>query len=195
MHSTSCRLLKHELGFEGFVVSDWGAQHTGIASAESGLDMAMPNSPYWSGNLSVAVANGSLSQARLDDMTTRILAAWYKLNPEPNPGHGVPVNLSLPHQFTNARNPASKTTLRQGAVEGHVLVKNKGALPFNAPPFLSLFGYDAYAPLQNDFAPAGFGKWALGDESVANLTDAGVITFFLGTNYTNAPACKLCNAS
>jgi len=32
-------VLKGELGFEGFVVSDWGAQRTGIASANSGLDM------------------------------------------------------------------------------------------------------------------------------------------------------------
>jgi beta-glucosidase len=37
-------LLKTELGFQGFVVSDWGAQHSGVASAQAGLDMAMPNS-------------------------------------------------------------------------------------------------------------------------------------------------------
>ena len=37
-------LLKTELGFQGFVVSDWFAQHAGYASALAGLDMAMPNS-------------------------------------------------------------------------------------------------------------------------------------------------------
>ncbi|ONH65029.1 Beta-glucosidase 1 [Cyberlindnera fabianii] len=35
-------LLKEELGFQGFVVSDWGAQHTGVDSALAGLDMTMP---------------------------------------------------------------------------------------------------------------------------------------------------------
>jgi beta-glucosidase len=37
-------LLKTELGFQGFVVSDWGGQHAGVASTQAGLDMAMPNS-------------------------------------------------------------------------------------------------------------------------------------------------------
>ncbi|KAI6809633.1 putative glycosyl hydrolase [Hortaea werneckii] len=37
-------LLKDELHFPGFVVSDWGAQYTGWPSAASGLDVAMPNS-------------------------------------------------------------------------------------------------------------------------------------------------------
>jgi beta-glucosidase-like glycosyl hydrolase len=35
-------LLKTELGFNGFVVSDWFAQHSGVSSALAGLDMAMP---------------------------------------------------------------------------------------------------------------------------------------------------------
>ncbi len=47
-------LLKQELGFQGFVVSDWGGQHSGLASAEAGMDMAMPSSSYWeNGNLSL----------------------------------------------------------------------------------------------------------------------------------------------
>jgi beta-glucosidase len=36
-------LLKTELGFNGFVVSDWYAQKSGVASALAGLDMAMPS--------------------------------------------------------------------------------------------------------------------------------------------------------
>ena len=39
-------LLKTELGFEGFVVSDWFAQHSGVSSALAGLDMAMPGK-FW----------------------------------------------------------------------------------------------------------------------------------------------------
>lgn len=35
-------LLKQELGFQGFVVSDWSAQHSGVSSALAGLDMTMP---------------------------------------------------------------------------------------------------------------------------------------------------------
>ncbi|KAF2771068.1 putative beta-glucosidase [Teratosphaeria nubilosa] len=184
-------LLKTELGFQGLVVSDWGGQHTGVASANAGLDMAMPDSDYWLGNLTTAVANGSLAQSRLDDMAIRIIATWYKFNPEPNPGFGVPANLSLPHEFVNGRSLDSASTILQGAVEGHVLVKNTGALPLSAPPFLSIYGYDAYAALQNQedsYAPDGFAKWNLGYESIANLTDDETVDFFAETVYPNGPA-------
>jgi beta-glucosidase len=35
-------LLKTELGFQGYIMSDWGATHSGVASIEAGLDMNMP---------------------------------------------------------------------------------------------------------------------------------------------------------
>lgn len=176
------KLLKDELGFQGFVVSDWVAQHTGIASAEAGLDMAMPNSPYWAGNLSVAVKNGSLSQTRLDDMATRILASWYRLEEMgndafSNPGLGLPFDHSKPHQPVNARDPASKGTIFQGAVEGHVLVKNeRNTLPLRSPKFLSLFGYDATAAHINTFQTRDYQYWALGLENA--------LVFPNGTDWT-----------
>lgn len=64
-------LLKTELGFQGYVMSDWGAQHSGVASANAGLDMVMPTSTFWGANLTAAVKNGSVSSSRLDDMATR----------------------------------------------------------------------------------------------------------------------------
>lgn len=65
-------LLKTELGFQGFVVSDWSALYTGVSAALSGLDVAMPNAGlYWGSKLSEAVRNGSVSESRLDDMVTR----------------------------------------------------------------------------------------------------------------------------
>ena len=36
------KLLKGELGFQGFVMSDWGAHHSGVGSALAGMDMSMP---------------------------------------------------------------------------------------------------------------------------------------------------------
>lgn len=65
-------LLKTELGFEGFVVTDWDAQHAGVAAANAGLDMAMPNGQtFWGNNFTEAFTNGSVSEDRLDDMATR----------------------------------------------------------------------------------------------------------------------------
>jgi beta-glucosidase len=65
-------LLKAELGFQGWVVTDWGAQHAGHQSALAGLDMQMPSCyGLWGSNLTRAINNGSVPQARLDDMATR----------------------------------------------------------------------------------------------------------------------------
>jgi beta-glucosidase len=57
-------------------------------------------------------------------------------------------NLTLPHEQIDARDPASKPIILEGAIAGHVLVKNEnGALPFSKPPnMISIFGYDATVP-------------------------------------------------
>lgn len=175
-------VLKGELGFEGFVVSDWGGQHGGLSSAEAGLDMAMPSSTYWElGNLSLAVTNGSLAQSRLTDMATRIVASWYRLeefdnDAFKNPGFGLPVDVSLPHEITDARNPASKKTLFQSAVEGQVLVKNEGVLPLNKPKFLSIFGYDAVATRENSYPGGSFNKWSFGETNTQVYENGTVFT-------------------
>lgn len=52
-------------------MTDWGAQHAGIASANAGLDMVMPASAMWGNNLTIAIKNGSMEASRLDDMATR----------------------------------------------------------------------------------------------------------------------------
>lgn len=55
----------------GYVVTDWGAQHAGIAAANAGLDMVMPSSTMWGDNLTIAIQNGTMEASRLDDMVTR----------------------------------------------------------------------------------------------------------------------------
>ena len=168
-------LLKGELGFEGFVVSDWGAQHAGVASADSGLDMAMPGSAYWQdGNLTQMVQNGSLAQSRLDDMATRIVASWYRYA-EYEPGTGMPLSLNVPHEYVDARDPASDNNILQSAIEGQVLVKNvNNALPLKKPKVLSVFGYDAAAPQKNSPTGTFFNKYAFGMDNVQEIIGYGL---------------------
>jgi len=52
-------------------MTDWGAQHAGIAGANAGLDMVMPNTHTWGSNLTKAISNGTMEASRLDDMATR----------------------------------------------------------------------------------------------------------------------------
>ncbi|RMZ74822.1 hypothetical protein DV737_g5701, partial [Chaetothyriales sp. CBS 132003] len=167
-------LLKTELGYQGFVVSDWVAQHAGTASANAGLDMSMPaGATFWGDSLTQAVVNGSVPESRIDDIATRILAAWYQMGQDtsfPLPGSGMPASLVEPHKAVNARNPAAKPYLLQGAIEGHVLVKNvNSALPLRSPKLLSLYGYSATsAPNNNPPSAGALGAWPYGAGAYAN---------------------------
>lgn len=157
-------ILKTELGFQGFIVSDWFGQHSGVGSALAGLDMVMPYATdFWGPNLTQAVTNGSVSEVRLDDMATRILAAWYKMGQDgedwSNPGHGMPADLSKPHTKVVAWNASFKDTVYRGALEGHVLVKNEGALPLKSPQLISIFGYSAKTPDSYNYGAYG---WTFG---------------------------------
>ncbi|RDW92620.1 beta-glucosidase-9 [Coleophoma crateriformis] len=177
-------LLKAELGFEGFVVTDWGAQHAGIAGAEAGLDLVMPNSDTWGvsgGNLTIAVNNGSLAESRVTDMATRIIAAWYQMGQDegfPAAGVGMSSAYTTPKTIVNGRKAASKPFLLNGALEGHVLVKNvNNALPLKKPQLLSVFGYDAVAPpAMNVPFTGGSSVWIYGDEPYPNVPN-GYSTF------------------
>lgn len=191
-------LLKGELGFQGFVVSDWGAQHSGMASALAGMDVAMPTNKLWGANLTLGVNNGTIPESQVDNMVTRyvrsyasspysqltrpdrLLATWYQLNQDhsdfPTPGHGLAAHLWEPHPVVDARNASSKSTLWDGAVEGHVLVKNTNkTLPFKSNmKLVSLFGYSHKAPDKANPEPvaknAMFSPWQVGAES-ANITE------------------------
>lgn len=163
-------LLKTELGFQGFVMSDWFAQHTGIASAEAGLDMVMPYGyEFWGDNLTEAVRNGSHSEDHINDMATRIMAAWYFSGQDdrslPPVGAGLTAEFEGHHPIIDARDPNDAGLLMEGAIQGHVLVKNiKNSLPLKAPHMLSIYGYDAKLP-DKSFPASGNIPWALGLQS------------------------------
>ena len=80
----------------------------------------------------------------------RIIAAWYLVGQDsdfPEPGIGMR-NLTQPHKVVDARIPESKPVILQGAIAGHVLLKNENAtLPFDGNlTMLSVYGYDATVP-------------------------------------------------
>ncbi|KAI0526391.1 glycoside hydrolase family 3 protein [Xylaria bambusicola] len=140
-------ILKTELQFDGFVVLDWNAQHN-VNSSNAGLDMVMPSGGSFGTNLTDAVSNGTVDASRVTDMATRIIAAWYLVGQDnfPIPGKGMK-NLTQPHDPVDARIPESRDIVLEGAIAGHVLVKNNDALPFKkSPVMLSVFGYDATVP-------------------------------------------------
>ncbi len=67
-------LLRGEWGFDGLVVSDWGAVHDRVASLKAGLDLEMPPALGYSDVAVVdAVRGGFLDEAVLDETVARVL--------------------------------------------------------------------------------------------------------------------------
>lgn len=103
---------------------------------------------------------------------------------------------TAPHHLVEARDPASKPSRLQQAVESYVLVKNTGsALPLQKPKILSLFGYDGHAQLINNPGP-GISTWSVGiqglelslDDFESTIKNGGIFPESArgGTSFTGA---------
>ncbi|MBO5767598.1 MAG: glycoside hydrolase family 3 protein, partial [Clostridia bacterium] len=67
-------ILKNEWGFKGFVVSDWGAVQNAGRAIAAGLDLQMPYNWIMADTLERAIADGILTEERLDDAVSRFLS-------------------------------------------------------------------------------------------------------------------------
>ncbi|MCH1625814.1 glycoside hydrolase family 3 C-terminal domain-containing protein [Ferdinandcohnia quinoae] len=72
-------ILREEWGFEGFVVSDWGAVNERVAGLANGLELEMPSS-HGNGEKKIidAVKNGQLTEEKLDQAVERLLSIIFK---------------------------------------------------------------------------------------------------------------------
>ncbi|MYM24438.1 glycosyl hydrolase [Duganella sp. FT135W] len=114
------QVLKKDLGYKGYVMTDWGATHSTVESANAGLDQQsgweFDKSQYFGGALEEAVANGHVSQARLDNMVFRVLRAMFDKGVADNPvAEGGAIDFN-----------AHKLVSRADAEESMVLLKNAG---------------------------------------------------------------------
>lgn len=72
------QVLKKDFKFKGWVLSDWGATHSTVKAALSGLDQDMSGDDNFFGEpLKKAVEDGEVPKARLDDMVHRILRSMF----------------------------------------------------------------------------------------------------------------------
>ncbi len=156
------QLVKKELGFRGYIMTDWNAQHTTAQSAIAGLDMTMPGSDYnggtvlWGPALTQAVGSGAVPQDRVDDMVRRILASWYFYGQDSG---FPPININANVRGTHEEN------VRAVARDGIVLLKNdNGVLPLQKPGKLALVGSAAAAGnhAKNACSDRGCNEGALG---------------------------------
>ncbi len=124
-------VLKDELGFKGFTVSDWYGVHEGrrnifwatVTAINSGVDMLMLPFDYQKFTRHLKIANrlGLVSDERIDDAVGRILYAKFALGLfDDIEESAIPISLvDVEHQ----------ALARQAVAESLVLLKNEGALP------------------------------------------------------------------
>ena len=117
-------VLKGEWGFEGFVVSDWGASLHTVENANGGLDLEMPGPALTMGDkLLQAVREGLVDEKTLDDKVRRLLRVTILSGRIDQPGEAAEQSIDRPEH---------RALARRAAAEGMVLLKNEGVLPLDA---------------------------------------------------------------
>jgi len=123
-------ILKNEWGFEGLVVSDWGAVRDRVAALKGGLDWEMPGPQDRHVKAVVdAVHAGELDEAILDEAVRRILRIIFMSKQTPK---GGTFDIHAHHEIAH-----------QAACEGMVLLKNNGILPLQNPHHIAVIGHAA----------------------------------------------------
>lgn len=108
-------LLKKEWGFQGFVMSDWGAVHNTVKTANAGLDIEMPGPNFFGEKLKNAIVNGQVKQEILDEKIRRILRPMFECGFYDKP---------IPREEIDSA--SHRELAYQIAAESIVLLKNEG---------------------------------------------------------------------
>jgi beta-glucosidase len=117
--------VKKLWGFDGFIMSDWGAGLSAAAGALNGLDMQMYcGSQFASNSLSPLVQSGQVASSDIDEMATRILATMFRA--------GLFDHAAAGNLYSSVTNAAHNQFARDAAAQGMVLLTNGGnLLPLN----------------------------------------------------------------
>jgi beta-glucosidase len=114
-------VLKKRFGFQGYVMSDWGAVHSTVEAANHGLDqesgVPFDKQTYFGDALRQAIASGAVPEARLDDMARRILWALFAEGVVEHPVEIGPIDF-----------PAHARIAQADEEQAIVLLRNKNAL-------------------------------------------------------------------
>ena len=129
-------ILYDDWGFDGLVVSDWTATRSTVAAANAALDLAMPGPASqfgpWGDALTVAVADGLVDEALIDDKVVRILRLAARVGAlDPAPQLDPAPHLD-PAGASGAYGPAEiARDLRAAAAASFVLAGHAGLLPLD----------------------------------------------------------------
>lgn len=163
------KVLRDEWGFEGLVMTDWGAMDERVPSLKAGLDLEMPDCHGETDKLIVkAVQNGELEESVLDTAVERILTMVDKyltarkgIDPA-SMVHPLPSSVERGYDVA-AHHALARTTAEQSAV----LLKNEDILPLQKDKKIAFIGEFAKVPRIQ-----GGGSSHINNTSVESALDA-----------------------
>ncbi|MGJ9529723.1 glycoside hydrolase family 3 C-terminal domain-containing protein [Actinotignum sp. GS-2025a] len=124
-------VLREEWGYEGVVVSDWGAVRDRRAALRAGLDLEMPAHRIHEKEILAALEAGELEPSAVETAAVRVSALIEKAPRE----RGEDFDAAAHHDLA-----------RKVAEQSVVLLKNDGALPLRADASIAVFGEFAQRP-------------------------------------------------
>lgn len=166
-HKYLTETLRDKWGFDGYVMSDWGAVNNRVEDLKAGLDLEMPSSNGVNDNLIVgAVESGELSEEVLDTAVERILNIVFRY--EENRDKSAFFDRDKDHELA-----------RKVAEETIVLLKNDGVLPLSEQDEIAFIGKYAMKPRYQ-----GGGSSHINSHKITSALDAvrgmGNISFAMG---------------
>ena len=133
-HKYLTETLRDKWGFDGYVMSDWGAVNDRVEDLKAGLDLEMPSSMGVNDKLIVeAVQNGTLEEQVLDTAVERILNIVYRYTEN----RDTEAVFNLDHDHEAAKKVAEETI---------VLLKNENVLPLTEGEEIAFIGKYAKKP-------------------------------------------------
>lgn len=142
------KVLRDEWGFEGLVMTDWGAMDERVPSLKAGLDLEMPDCHGETDKLIVkAVQSGELEESVLDTAVERILTMvdkYLTARKDIDPAsmvHPLPSSVERGYDVA-AHHALARTTAEQSAV----LLKNEDILPLQKDKKIAFIGEFAKMP-------------------------------------------------
>ena len=165
-------VLRDEWGFEGIVVSDWGAVNDRVAGIKAGMDLEMPgNRGANDKNIVKAVKDGTLTEEELDKVVLRLIK--FALERKANEDKNVKPDFH-----------AHDALAAKIAANGAVLLKNEGsALPLSSAQKVAVIGALAKTPRYQ-----GSGSSLINPTKVTSFLDAMDAE---GQKYDYAPGYKM----
>lgn len=161
-------ILRDEWGFDGFVVSDWGATNDRVLDLEAGMDLEMPSSFGLNDKKIVeAVKNGTLAEDILDKAVKRILNIVFRF--ENNRDKNAVFNKETDHELA-----------RKICAESIVLLKNENILPLSNQQKVAFIGEFAKNPRYQGSGSSHINSFKV--ESAMDCIDSENIIYSQGYN-------------